>query len=38
LATTLFYLWLIAFAKTNLERDLAGKENTKLLLRVTGQT
>jgi hypothetical protein len=38
LATTLFYLWLIAFARTNLERDLAGKENTKLLLRVSGQT
>jgi hypothetical protein len=38
LATTLFYLWLIAFARTNLERDLAGKEDTKLLLRVSGQT
>jgi hypothetical protein len=34
LATTLYYLWLIAFAKSNLERDLAGKDTEKLVLAV----
>jgi hypothetical protein len=33
LATTLFYVWLIILARTNLARDLAGEERARMVLR-----
>jgi len=34
LTTTLFYVWLIVLAKTNLTRDLAGAERAKMVMGI----